>query len=217
MLQAGVIVGLLGSSFAVFGLFVGLETGFGGSRTMHLPSGIAGSVLLLAGVLLYCFGTIIATLESRKPSDTSGINSKTWQALVEFDPDISAAALKAKGWGPAYMTKLATAYLALNDKIYISSILDKLEMEYNEYILSKGSISNYIDRVFIVNNEMRCGVLSDGRAIGWDTAHFRLFSSVSRYREFRKDFSDDYDPLTDEATKAAFAAQISHLRNEIVP
>ncbi len=50
---------------------------------------------------------------------------KRWAALVELDPDIAAAAEKARSYGPACEELLADKYLTLNDKAYLAAALAK--------------------------------------------------------------------------------------------
>jgi len=49
-----------------------------------------------------------------------------WKALVEFDEDVAAAAKQLQNHGQQYVDQLAAAYLALNDKQYLPTIVQKV-------------------------------------------------------------------------------------------
>ncbi len=60
---------------------------------------------------------------------TKEYDEAKWHALKEFDDDIRAAAHRIAAFGPAMEDKLAKAYLAISDKAYLQSIVNKLEAE----------------------------------------------------------------------------------------
>jgi hypothetical protein len=60
------------------------------------------------------------------PVEVAGPDMKRWQALVEVDDDIEAAATAARNVGPQYEQMLAEKYLALNDKQYLKAVLGKV-------------------------------------------------------------------------------------------
>lgn len=49
-----------------------------------------------------------------------------WQALVQYDPDISAAADTVRPFGQMWVDELGASYMALNDKSYLSGIVEKI-------------------------------------------------------------------------------------------
>jgi hypothetical protein len=59
-------------------------------------------------------------------SGAAAYDATKWKALVEFDTEIADAAKKLEKYGQSYVDQLAAAYLALNDKEYLSTILQKI-------------------------------------------------------------------------------------------
>jgi hypothetical protein len=49
-----------------------------------------------------------------------------WKALVDYDPEIASATATVARFGPRWVDKLAGSYLALNDKAYLPTILQKV-------------------------------------------------------------------------------------------
>ena len=49
-----------------------------------------------------------------------------WKTLVKYDPDIRLAAQRVRPFGDAYEDELAEAYLQVNDKAYLESIVKKI-------------------------------------------------------------------------------------------
>jgi hypothetical protein len=63
-------------------------------------------------------------------SDDKDYPSEKWDALVKYDPEISAAAEKLRPHGDAWIDKLGQAYFALEeDRSYLSHIVNKLSEE----------------------------------------------------------------------------------------
>ena len=54
---------------------------------------------------------------------------RKWRALIRFDDDIAAAAATLRAFGDRWEDELARAYLQLNDKSYLSAIVQKLTSE----------------------------------------------------------------------------------------
>lgn len=48
-----------------------------------------------------------------------------WQALIDVDPDIRAAATRVRAFGSQYEEQLAEKYLALNDKKFLPALVEK--------------------------------------------------------------------------------------------
>jgi len=57
---------------------------------------------------------------------TGGYDAAKWKALVEFDSDIAEANKQVAVYGEQYVDQLAAAYLALNEKQYLPSIVQKI-------------------------------------------------------------------------------------------
>ena len=49
-----------------------------------------------------------------------------WQTLVKYDDDLRNAAARVRPFGDVYEDELAEAYLAVNDKTYLESIVKKV-------------------------------------------------------------------------------------------
>jgi hypothetical protein len=49
-----------------------------------------------------------------------------WEALAHYDPEISEAVAAVAAFGQNYVDQFAAAYMALNDKSYLSMIADKI-------------------------------------------------------------------------------------------
>jgi hypothetical protein len=69
--------------------------------------------------------TPIAALPKREGKERA-YDGKKWAALVEIDQDIAEAAAKVRAVGDRYVDQLAETYLTLNDKSYLSSVVDKV-------------------------------------------------------------------------------------------
>lgn len=50
-----------------------------------------------------------------------------WNALVEYDPELKEAAARLAVYGQAYVDKLATDFLTLNDRSYLPTIVAKTQ------------------------------------------------------------------------------------------
>ena len=55
--------------------------------------------------------------------NTNGNMWIRWQALIDVDPDIRAAAGRVRSFGPQYEEQLAEKYLALNDKSALPALV----------------------------------------------------------------------------------------------
>jgi uncharacterized protein len=56
----------------------------------------------------------------------AGYDRAKWQALVQYDPDISAAADTVRPFGQMWVDELGASYMALNDKSYLTGIVEKV-------------------------------------------------------------------------------------------
>jgi hypothetical protein len=56
----------------------------------------------------------------------AGYDRAKWQALVQYDPDISAAADAVRPFGQMWVDELGASYMALNDKSYLTGIVEKV-------------------------------------------------------------------------------------------
>ncbi len=50
-----------------------------------------------------------------------------WNALLQFDKDIAAAAEQVRSFGEIWVEELGAAFFALNDKTYLPEIVNKIE------------------------------------------------------------------------------------------
>jgi hypothetical protein len=67
-------------------------------------------------------------VQMREPVAAGGASYDTakWKALVEYDSEIADAVKQVEGYGQRYVDQLAAAYLALNEKQYLATILQKV-------------------------------------------------------------------------------------------
>ena len=56
----------------------------------------------------------------------SSYDRNKWQTLVKYDDDLRGAAERVRPFGDIYEDELAEAYLAVNDKTYLESIVKKV-------------------------------------------------------------------------------------------
>lgn len=54
-------------------------------------------------------------------------DTNKWQALLHYDAEISTAASKIAPLGPKWLDHMASAYMALQDKSYLQSIVEKIQ------------------------------------------------------------------------------------------
>ena len=54
------------------------------------------------------------------------IDSAKWNALVQYDKDVSAAVAKVQPYGAKWVNELAVAFLAINDKSYLPAIVEQI-------------------------------------------------------------------------------------------
>jgi hypothetical protein len=57
---------------------------------------------------------------------------KTWDALLQIDPEIAAAATYLRGFGARYVDDLADSYLAIGEKRYLATIVAKIARQAEE-------------------------------------------------------------------------------------
>ncbi|MEI9929180.1 MAG: zinc ribbon domain-containing protein [Rhizomicrobium sp.] len=55
-----------------------------------------------------------------------GYDRAKWQALVQYDSDISSAADTVRSFGQMWVDELGASYMALNDKSYLPGIVEKV-------------------------------------------------------------------------------------------
>jgi hypothetical protein len=69
-----------------------------------------------------------SSLQITEPFAAGGASYDTakWKALVEFGSEIADAAKRVESYGQRYIDQLAAAYLALNDKQYLATIVQKI-------------------------------------------------------------------------------------------
>ncbi|WP_027684165.1 hypothetical protein [Rhizobium leguminosarum] len=91
---------------------------------------------------------------------------KKWQALVDLDPEIAAAASTARNRNPECEVILAEKYMTLNDKNYLSAALSKAVAEIN----AKEAANSARNASFKVETD-------DNKTSGTITSHF----GVSRF------------------------------------
>jgi|HubBroStandDraft_5_1064220.scaffolds.fasta_scaffold47757_1 uncharacterized protein YecT (DUF1311 family) len=60
------------------------------------------------------------------PGRSPAYDRAKWAALLQYDPDIAAAAQQLRGQDPKWIDELASAYLTLNDKNYLPGILARI-------------------------------------------------------------------------------------------
>lgn len=82
-----------------------------------------GLICLLFGV----FGVFALVLQtSRHAATLAQPDRRRWEALVQIDPEITAAAAEAMALGRHQTELLAQLYLAVDDKSYLPSIMQKV-------------------------------------------------------------------------------------------
>lgn len=122
---------LLGSAFGHYA-FLGYTSV---SQIFILSIGLAGALAILAEVFEESSSTL--QVQVNLPSTTqSAFDRAKWNALLQYDEEIRAAAEKIKSLGPKWLDELAQSYLALNDKTYLPSLVEKIanraDAEVNE-------------------------------------------------------------------------------------
>jgi hypothetical protein len=116
----GVVIGLITIPERTYLLDIETHT--------HQATALYVSIPTIIGLVL---GLVVHFLFPARKTDTpvtsgtGGLNMRQWQTLVELDPEIAAAAAKARAAGPHVEKLLAEKYLALNDKQYLEAALTK--------------------------------------------------------------------------------------------
>lgn len=64
--------------------------------------------------------------EASAPAQKPAFDKAKWDALAEFDPDVRAAVEKLGPYGSAAVKRFSVAYMALQDKAMIGSIVERI-------------------------------------------------------------------------------------------
>jgi hypothetical protein len=113
-----------------------------------------------AGLLLLLLGCLVAITKSDQTFETKterqvsrgsppsgqfgsgGYDSKKWNALVQYDPDLKRIADALAPYGQEYLDQFAEAFLAINDKNYlpqiVQTILENAKVDAGASTASKG-------------------------------------------------------------------------------
>lgn len=155
--------------YFIVGIIFGVM-GAGMARRRNRDAAIWGIVCFLFPLIgifvLAIAGQAAVSTQAIRASD--GVNMRQWQALVELDPEIADAAMKARAAGPHVERMLAEKYLALNDKQYLGAALTKA--------LEQGATAAPVGKVGKTNYKMNSDgtfVATSGRNVG------RTFSSLA--------------------------------------
>ena len=132
-----------------------------------------------------------------------------WQALTQYDDDIKRAVEALSPLGQKYVDRLAAAYLALNDKSYLPSIMEKIRATTQEDELREAHlaevrefdkrVSRYyvtpLGKIVVLRNEKVLAQI-DGAVLKYDDpTDFRLKTGKS---------DDIWDQVTDDTKKVEF-------------
>jgi hypothetical protein len=201
-----------------------------------------GANALLSGALLIAFARVVELLESiddkimpvrattsvqslissgpsRVPVQGTGFDEEKWHALVEFDPDVAAAAKKLRPLGRKYVDELARTFLALNDKKYLDAIVRRIVERYEAmpeserfddldesvayiYATPWGYIAAMTDETVIVLRGAEVDVLSSIKAYydkyEEDSSSWRELTDPNEKRDFYKRAADVLRKLADQ-------------------
>lgn len=134
---------------------------------------------------------------------------KKWQALVEYDPDIKAAAQSLEPHGQKYVDQLAEKYLALNDKAFLPQIREKLLAAAAAEAAELGDTAYLAEmcarvRDLYITPRGKIVVLRDGSVLAEVMGQIKLFADTATYREETRQGSSIWDEVTDNATRREF-------------
>ena len=101
-----------------------LPTGRSGSQKPHQPPPAADFISHPRGGVELTAATADFAYRSQKPYD-----KEKWEALLKYDDDIARIAERIRPLGERWLDELARAYLALNDKQYLSRIEEKIRAD----------------------------------------------------------------------------------------
>lgn len=101
---------------------------------MNLPTLILGAVSALSGVILFALAPQshqdpFAASSAAVTEQQFAYDRDKWNALLKYDDDIAMVAEKLKSLGPKWTDEFASSFLALNDKKYLSNIVQKIIAE----------------------------------------------------------------------------------------
>lgn len=108
------------SAFAHWSL---LGAGFVGQFFVY-PLGAAAILALISPPRRKAHPIVIAPPAA--PPQSDAFDRTKWNALLEYDKDLSAAAARIRPFGDKWLDEFAAAFLALNDKQYLSEIVDRI-------------------------------------------------------------------------------------------
>jgi hypothetical protein len=153
---------------------------------------------------------IAEALTTSNTTTTSSIyDVKRWKALVEFDPEIAAAANSVLPFGQKYVDQLAEKFLALNDKQYLSSIAGKIIIlaQQDAAEADAASFLTLADEKIMFLGTTPIGpvaVLKDGQALLEQRGQISKFPDAASLRKATNDQSQ-WMPVEDRTAKLQLA------------
>lgn len=86
---------------------------------------------------------------------------RRWNTLLEVDADVAVAAAKVAAISPAAVDLLAEKYLALNDKTYLDSIVEKV-IEHTKANPIEGKLGD----TYFRRTEQGSYIITRGKKVG---------------------------------------------------
>ena len=136
-----------------------------------------------------------------------------WRALVEYDDDIKRAAETVRPFGPRYEARLASDYLALNDKNYLPQILEKVKAAAEAGVLSDKELAEerariadfdrYVRRCYEVPTG-KLVVLQNDRALAQVDGQIRAYKDPADFRDQVNDHESTWDEVVDPSQRIDF-------------
>jgi hypothetical protein len=168
--------------------------------------------LWFVAVNLVVGGIYLAQKDSHKAtrSDDPPANKydqQKWQALIAYDPDLGALFEKLKPLGKKWQDEFARSYLALNDKQYLPSIVNKIITlaKEDDQLRADGSLDHLGQKFQSVYKTPHgyMAELKDGKAIHFSQEPPRFYISLNSYKKRTND-DTEWTKLTDLADRRRF-------------
>lgn len=177
---------------------------------------VLGFLFPLISLLILAFssdGSADVKAELNSPAagliDNKTYDREKWRALMQYDDDIKHAADTLSPLGEKYVEKLAAAYLALNDKSYLPSIVEKIEASSREDKISEGILAEAGEfhkhvRDYFVTPHGNLIVLRDGRTLAQVNGEVLAYNDPTHFRQMTGARDEVWDEVTDGRKKAEF-------------
>jgi hypothetical protein len=132
------------------------------------------------------------------------LDRNKWNALLQYDEQIAQVAAKLRPLGDKWVDQFGAAFLALNDKSYLPSIVKKIiedarkeDEKRQEILRSKGKDSTFYDptsfrpgTIIFGRNALKVALLPNGQVLEFDGEREVTFPSIVDYREKTNDWGE---------------------------